>query len=216
MFVRAQVFSNGLAQPATPGQPVLSQLIPATNTTAGSATLTADQILSGHLQRSGPAAGFTDTWPSADSIVSAMLAAGLGPQVGDQFRLIYQNTVAFAMTYAAGTGIVTGTGTLNCAASSTRIYFHTLLATKPGTILVGNTVNSGDTLTGFTAAQIATVMPGMGVSGTGIAASSYIIGVNPDTGVITLNSGGVTADGSNIALTFFPRIRLDSIGVLAA
>jgi len=215
MFARARVGGGSLMEAAGPGQPILSQMVPTTNVTAGSATLTANQLLSGYLQRSGPGAGYTDTWPTADGLISAMLAAGLGPQVGDQFPLIYQNTVAFAMTFAAGTGIIAGVGTLNVAASVTRIYYHTLLSTKPQTILVGNEVNTDATLNGFTAAQLATIMPGMGITGTGVPALTTIIGVSPDAGTIEM-SANATATNNLIAFTIFPRIRLDSIGTLAA
>lgn len=216
MFVRPRVADAGLAGQAGPGQPLLSQLRPASNATAGSATLTANQIMSGWLLRSGPGAGFTDTWPSADSIITAMLAAGLGPQVGDCFKLIYQNTVAFAMTFAAGTGIISGTGTLNVAASVTRTYYHTLLSTKPTVVLVGNADNAGDFISGISAADCAKVMPGMGASGTGIAGGATVIGVSPDVGKIQLSAGGVTADGTNLPFTFNPRIQLDSVGTMAA
>jgi hypothetical protein len=216
MFSRARVDGSGLGERSGPGQPLLSQITSAANATAASATLTAEQILSGHLRRSGPGVGFTDTWPTADSIIAAMLAGGCGPQVGDCFQFIYQNLTALAMTFAAGTGIVSGTGTLNVAASVTRLYYHTLLSTKPTVVLVGNADNAGDFIFGLTAAQVANVMPGMGVSGTGIGAGALVLGVIPDAGRIQLVAGDVTADGTNLPFTFFPRIRLDSIGVLAA
>lgn len=218
MFRRAHVSIAGPTARANAGDTLMSQLVPVTETTAGNVTLTAAEILSGWIQRSGPGAGFTDTWPTADSIISQMPDV----QVGDCFQLIYQNTVAFAMTFAAGTGIVSGTGTLNVAASVTRIYYHTVLSNKPQSILVGSNTNASAVLTGFTAAQLATIMPGMGVTGTGIAANSVVLGVTGPTnsgngadGTVTLNNN-CTSTNANIPFTFFPRIRLDAIGTLAA
>lgn len=218
-FARAVIKEGGLGGQADPGQVLLSQLIPTTNATAGNATLSAAQVASGWLQRSGPAGGFTDTWPTADGLVALFPDVA----VGDCFQFIYQNTVAQVMTFAAGTGIVSGTGTLGAAASVTRIYYHTFLSTKPQVILVGNNDGVGAILTGFTALQLASVMPGMGVTGTGIAASSVVLGVTPGDGSndsvtggkITLNNNTTSAN-ANIPFTIFPRIRLDSIGVLAA
>ena len=215
MYSRARVDGSGLGDRAAPGQPILEQLQPQTNVTVGAATLTAAQVLSGWLQRSDPVAGFIDTFPSADSIIAAMTAGGLGPQVGDCFKFVYQNTVAQAMTFAAGTGIVSGVGTLNVAASVTRTYFLTLLSTKPTVVLVGTTTNTTLILSGFTAAQVAQVMPGMGVTGVGIGAAAIVTGVSPDAGTINVSVAS-TATAGNIAITFNPRIRLDSIGTQAA
>lgn len=206
------------------GSPLLSQLTPVANATAAGVTLTANEILSGWIRRSnGGGAGYTDVWPSAAEILAAMVAGNLGPSVGDCFKVIYQNTVAFLSTNSLGTGLVAGTGTLNVAASTTRIYYLTILATKPSVILVGATTSGNPNLRGFTAAQLANVMPGMGVSGTGVGASNYVTGVVAGDGTADLVTGGYvvtnvnsTATGNPIALTFFPRIRIDSIGVLAA
>lgn len=224
MFARGVGMQNGLGGMAGPGTPAFSQLVPNDEVTADSnQTYTAAQILSGWLRRTGPTAGRTDTWPTVDSIVTAMNNAGNGPSVGDSIQIIVQNLVAFALTFAAGTGIVSGLGTLNVAASVTRIFMLTFLSTKPQVILQGNTTNANKILTGFTADQLKNVMPGMGVTGTNIGASAVVVGVTPGDGTNDTSTGGkITVDvnstgtGSNIAITFFPRARLDSIGVLAA
>lgn len=224
MFARAIGKVGGMQSDLSAGSPVLSQLSPVNNATAAGTTLTAQEILSGWIRRSnGGGAGYIDTWPTADSIIAAMTASGLGPSVGDCFQVIYQNLVAFLSTNALGTGIIAGTGTLNIAASTTRLFFLTLLATKPSVVLVGSTTNTNPNLRGFTAAQLAGVMPGMGVTGTGVGASAVVLGVVPGDGTADLVTGGYvvvsvnsTATASVIAMTFFPRIRLDAIGTLAA
>jgi hypothetical protein len=216
MFARPMV-KTGQEAPASPGQPSLSQLIPAANATAAGTTLTANEILSGWLQRSnGGGAGYTDVFPSVDSLITALAAGGCAPGVGDCFRFIFQNTVAFLMTYSAGAGLVAGTGTLNVAASTTRIYFITFLSPKNTVTIPGVTTTTGNKfLTNISAAAMANVMPGMAVTGTGIGASALVVGTAPDAGTITVDVNS-TATADNIAVTFAPRARIDSIGVLAA
>lgn len=219
MFARSLIRNDGMQGEAPAGVPTLCQYTPQTNTTVGAAALTAEQILSGWLQRSGPAGGFVDTWPAASSIIAAMEAAGSSPQVGDCFDFWYQNTVAQAMTFAAGTGIVSGTGTLNAAASVTRFYRHTILSNKVQAIGVVSTTNANAVLTNVPTAFLQNVMPGMGATGTGIGASAVVLGVayNDTTGLGTITlSVNSTATADNIPVTFFPRIRLDSLGTLAA
>ena len=217
---RAILSGIGLGQRANSGDVLLTQLVPVANATAGNVTLTAQEILSGWIQRSnGGGAAFTDTWPSADSIILGMSDC----QVGDCFQLWYQNTVAFLSTFAAGTGIISGTGTLNVAASTTRLYMCTILANKPQKILVGNNTNASAILTGFTAADLASIMPGMGVTGANVPASTTVLGVTPGDGTNDPSTGGkvtmsANATGTNAAIsfTFFPRIRVDGLGTLAA
>lgn len=217
MFARAQITQGGMDSRAGPGTPLLTQLIPAANATAAGTTLTANEILSGWLIRSnGGGAGYSDTFPTADSMISAMNSAAMGPSVGDCFKFVFQNTVAFLMTFVTNTGLVSGTGTLNAAASTTRTYLFTLLSTKPTVTIPGVTTTSGNKfLTNISAANLATIMPGMGVAGTGIGASALVVGVSPDAGTCTVDVNS-TATADNISVTFNPRIRLDSWGTMAA
>lgn len=221
MLARPAVFMNGALGRAPAGVQELCQAAPIANATAAGVTLTAAEIVSGWIQRSnGGGAGYTDVFPPATDIIALLPDAA----VGDCFELYYQNTVAFLMTFGATpTGIVAGVGTLNVAASTTRLYRFTLLSTKPTVILVGNNTNANKIYTGFTAAQLANVMPGMGVSGTGVGASAVVVGVTPGDGTTDVTTGGkITVDvnststNSNIAFTFFPRIRIDALGTLAA
>lgn len=185
----------------------------AANATAGNTTLLVSDICQGILNRTGPAAGFTDTFPDANAVIAALD----NPQKGDSWFLWYRNGVAQAMTFAAGTGVVSGIGTLSCAASSTKLYLLTLLATKPQKILVGSNANASAVLTGFNNSDLANIEPGMGVTGTNVAASSVVLGVTPsDTpggATVTLNNN-CTGTNSNIAFTFFPRYQVDAVGVM--
>lgn len=63
----------------------------------------------------------------------------------------------------------------------------------------GNNVISNCSGANFTAAK---VRPGMGVSGNGIAAGTYITAVNIAGGTITLNAGATSGSNSNTTLTF--------------
>lgn len=213
MLSRPVSMNQGLLQPSFGGRPMLDQKSIGANATAGNVTLGVADIFGGILNRTGPAGGFTDTWPDADTILAALD----NPQKGDSWILIYRNGVAQAMTFGAGVGIVSGIGTLNCAASSTKWYLHTLLATKRTVILVVNTTNANAVLTGLDNSEIAQIEAGMGVTGAGIGASAVVLGVTPsDTpggATITLSVNS-TATAQNIAATFFPRIQLDALGVM--
>lgn len=200
---------DGFVAPVGGSNPVLSQRGIAANATAASTTLLVSDILQGILNRSGPGAGFTDTWPDANGIIAALS----NPQVGDEISLIYRNAAAQAMTFAAGVGIVSGIGTLNCAASSTKLYSMTVLSNRPTVIGVVSTTNTTVFLTNVPKSVIQQVMPGMGVTGTGIGAAALVLGVSEDAQTITVSVAS-TATADNIAVTFFPRVRLDALGVM--
>lgn len=121
-------------------------------TTVGAGVLTAAAIATGIIRRTGPVGGFTDTTDTAANIINALLCGSgqISPDCvpGTSFRLLYINTVAQAMTFAAGTGVVAGTGTLNVAASNVREYLVTVLNTSPVQIYQCATSNSGTTYTG--------------------------------------------------------------------
>lgn len=213
MYGRPAIFKDGQMISALATGPLLDQIGIGTNSTAASTTITVANISQGILNRTGPGAGFTDTWPDANSIIAAME----NPEVGDSWGLWYRNSVAFALTFAAGVGIVSGIGTLDIAASSTRLYRLTLLSTKPSVIVVASTTNANAILTNIRDADIKNVMPGMGATGTGIGASNIVLGAalgaTVDAGTITM-SVNQTATADNIAVTFFPRVRVDSLGII--
>jgi hypothetical protein len=219
MFVRPITRQSGLEQPAGPGNPTLAQLTADTLTTIGAGTVLAQSIAAGWLKRSGPVGGFTDTFPTVTSILAAM------PDlcVGDSFMFIYHNLTAQAMTFAGGTGMVTGSGTLDCGASKTLLYIMTVLSTKLTYTATGKTNNATKILNGFSSAKLANIQPGMGVTGTGIGASAVVVGLSYGDGSDDETTGGTvtvdvvsTATASNIAITFNPRMKVDSLGVLAA
>lgn len=189
-----------------PGEMVMEQSQVATDATAGNSTLTAASMMRGILDRSGPGAGYTDTTDTGDAVLAAMPFLA----IGDSFEFTVRNTVAFALTLAAGAGFALSGANTAIAASSVRRYMVQCLANKPTAVYAGNTTNASATVTGFTAAQLANLCPGMGVAGAGIPASTTILALNPSLGTITL-SAAATATGNVVALTFTPSFTIKGL-----
>ena len=193
-FVRAQM----------PGDGVLDQTQVFPITTAGAGTLTAAAMVAGIVDRSGPSGNYNETLDTADNLMAA------NPQfsAGDSFEFWYRNTVAFIATLvvAEGAELVANTAV---AASKVRRYLVTILANARRQVFNASTTNLSPTITGLTAAQAQTLVPGMGVSGTGIPAATNVLAVNSSTGTITLTANA-TATGT-VPLTFFPRYNIKGI-----
>jgi len=198
--------------------------------TVGAGTWTGAAIATGLIARSGSTAGYIDTTDTAQNIINAL--GGNSPEAdfvpGSTFRLRVLNTVAYALTFAAGTGVVAGSGTLSIAASSWRDYIVTILSALNTQILQCGTTNASATVT-FVLPSNATSLPFMGsngsigaisdlvgatVTGTGISAGTTVIGITQGVGGaigVTL-SANATATNANVALTFGPTVRFDGIG----
>jgi hypothetical protein len=161
-------------------------------------------MVAGIVDRSGPAGNYNETLDTADNLMAA------NPQLsaGDSFEFWYRNTVAFIATLvvAEGAELVANTAV---AASKVRRYLVTILANARRQVFNAGTTNVSPTITGLTAAQAQTLVPGMGVSGTGISAATNVLAVNSSTGVITLTANA-TATGT-VPLTFFPRYNIKGI-----
>lgn len=198
--------NNVQAQPLGARMLTQEQLIALT--TAGNGTITAAMLMAGIINRSGPAAGYTDTFPSADSLLQAQPELS----VGDAFRVLFRNTVAQAMTAAAGEGCVLGTS-VNIAASLTRDYLVTILGTGPRQLFQGTTVNADATITGIPLDVAANIQPGQGITGTGVPANTTVISVNQALGTLEM-SANATA-GATVTLTTFPRYQLQGLGAAA-
>lgn len=190
--------------------------------TAGAGTWTGAIIASGIINRTGPGAGYVDTTDTSTNILLAL--AGNGSLVdavpGTSFKLVVRNTVAYALTYAGGLGVKTGTGTLDIAASLVREYLVTILNSTPQQLLNCGTTNASAVVTFNTingaALPIGLITPGMTVSGTGITAGTTVLGVTQGQGGITgiTLSANATATNNPIGLTFLPTVQIDSIGTL--
>jgi hypothetical protein len=188
-------------------------------------TLTAPQLLSGILNRTGTAgAGYNDATPSAVEIVNSLLSGyvlgsaitqftgypaqqGVTPGLTSRLEFI-NNGTGFTSTITAGTD-VTLAGTMTVATNTIREFLITILNGTPQQIFSGTTTNSSAVVTGLTQGQTNLLTVGMSVSGTSIQAGSTIIAVNPGVG-ITL-SATATASGT-VALTFGPRVSVQNLG----
>lgn len=194
-FVRAQM----------PGDGVLDQTQVLAITTVGAGVLTAAAMVAGIVDRSGPVGGYADVLDTADNL----MAANPGFSAGDSFEFWFRNTVAFANTVAVAEGAELSGANTAVAASKVRRYLVTILANARRQVFNASTTNVSPTITGLTAAQAQTLVPGMGVSGTGISAATNVLAVNSSTGTITLTANA-TATGT-VPLTFFPRYNIKGI-----
>lgn len=221
--VRPSVFSGGMQRQATIGDVVLCGLLATAITTAGAATLTVGAILGGTIRRSGPAAGFTDTWPTAEQLCAALRSHGNNADhvPGMGFLVRYINTVAQANTMAvpANEGISLSTAVyssvVNCPASSYKDYFVELVsAPVAASTVTAGTANGTKRILLAAEAAPGSIVPGMSVYGTGVGASAKVTHLIYGTAGIKevwvdVNS---TADGSNIIVSLKPTVVVHSIG----
>lgn len=174
--------------------------------TVGAGTLLAALLVTNILTRTGPTAGYTDTTDTSANIIAAL---GSGVQAGDTFRFKYINTVAFAMTLAAGTGVTLGINP-NTAASSVKEYLVRVTNATPTATVVGNLDGTTAVITGLDFSETSLLSIGQVVSGTGITGGTTIIGIVP--GVSITLSAVTTAAGNNIAITAIPTVSITSLG----
>ena len=218
------IYDNGLQRQVQQGDVLAGgEVINSSLTTVGAGTILAALMTAGIVNRSGPTGAYTDTTDSAQNIINQLLSsayvgtgvtvggqsAGAGVQAGTTFRLRYINSVAFAMTLAAGSGVTLGSN-VNVNASSVKEYLVTITNGTPSQVYAGTTTNGSAVITGLLQSQTNQLSVGMAVTGTGIAASSVIVSIQPGVGV-TLNNNA-TATGSLVSLTFSPTVRIDSLG----
>lgn len=184
-----------------PGDMLMDQKKSYPVTTVGAGVIPAEAILSGIVDRSGPTAGFTDTFPSAAALLAACPMLGRG----DSFEFLYINGVAFAMTAAAAAGSADTLTNANVASSAVRRYMVTVLADGQPLVASAATTNGQAAVQLNNLLDAKSVRPGMAVSGTGISGGTTVIAVNANTGVVTL-SGNATATNGIVGLTFQPQV----------
>lgn len=229
-LVRARVTDGGMVREINPGDLLAGgeNILAGADTVAGGDTLTGAMFATGIIRRTGPTGAYTDTSPTSADIITALSGNNPAADVvpGSTFRLLFQNTVAFAMTLAAGTGVVLGTGTTTIAASLVREYLITILNASPPVTLQTGTVNGTKALTfvlpaGMTSYPIGpapnaiNITPGMIVSGTGITAGTKVLGITQGqggiTGVTTDTNSTATSVAAGVALTFSPVVQIDGL-----
>lgn len=223
MLARGLVTSGAVSsRPAGPGDVLCSGESYATLTTAGAGTILGSMIAAGILHRTGPGAGYTDTTDTAENILKALAGNDYAVNVlpGTTFRFLFRNTVAFLMTFAAGLGVIAGTGTLNVTASLVREYLLEVLNSTPTFTTLCSTAAASAIVTLLTPAAMGSITPGQLVSGTGITAGSRVAGVTIGSSVtrdnvdkitaITLDQNSASAQAST-NLSFSPVIRFNGI-----
>lgn len=204
-------------QKAGPGEMLMDQKKRYLVAGAGTQPIPAEAILAGIVVRTGPVGAYADTFPAADAILAACPAL----DVGDSFEFLFDNSAqAQANTPTGGTGITLVNG--GVTASLIKRFMVTCLAAGRTVILQGVTTNASATLSlagqGVSASQAARLaqqlQPGMTVTGTGIQASTTILGVNSVTGTVTLS---LTANATGTAgITFTPVVEIRGLYQAAA
>jgi hypothetical protein len=204
--------------------------------TVGAGTWTGALIANAIINRSGPIGGYTDTTDTGNNIIASLggawnynplspdplkpwaAFANLDALAGSSFRLLVVNTVAFLLTWAAGaSGIETGSGTLNIAASLWREYLVTVKNATPQQTFNAVTTNASAVVTfaNPSTQPVGAITPGMQVSGAGITAGTLILGVTHTIGYLsglTLSANAtLTSVATGVALTFSPNVRFDGL-----
>lgn len=218
-FVRPAIYDNAVVRQPQQGDLIANSeaILPVTST-AVAFQLTGSALASGIISRSGPAAAYADIFPTPVDLLSALLnnvyvGGGAVSPIGIQqflsFRLRFINSVAFANTLTAPTGVTLG-GVTAISASSVKDYLVTITNGAPQVIYSGNVTSGSAVLSNFFQTAMTNITIGALVSGTGIPAGATVIGIGNNNS-ITL-SANATATTVNTALTFSPTYRVDSIG----
>lgn len=222
-IVRNSVYEAGLQRRGLPGDNPAVGIVAATLATVGAGTITPAMLVTGYLRRTGPTAGYTDTFPTADQICAALRGfsafGDFTPGLGFEFRHI--NTVAYAATIAvpASSGISLSTSTFSTvtanAASQWRDYFIEFVsAPVPARQYSARTINGSKRIIFDADIPAGAIVNGMSVYGTGVGAAARVTNVIYDAAGISevLVDVNSTADGTAINISFTPTIVVHSIG----
>ena len=210
MLGRPNAAINSTPQPMQPGYRLLDgRAVSAIDGDNQAITLAA--IIAGIVNRTGTTANTADTLPTVTSICAAL------PSLvrGDSFAFSIRMANAHTNTLTLGTGM-TAVGTVNIVASNIRDYLLTLTSDNKQTVIIpcSTSTVTPRVLTGFTAAQIASIGIGMAVTGTGIGASAKVVAINLSNLSVTVDVDS-TATADNIAVTFTPQMNLFGNGTRA-
>lgn len=117
--LRLKVEDNGMARLSQAGDGPVLNLRDTALTTAGAGTLLAALLTSGFILRTGPTGAYADTIDTGANLDAAFPNAA----VGDTLDVFFSNSVAFACTITAATGVTLKTATANnvIAASTGRL-----------------------------------------------------------------------------------------------
>ncbi len=209
-FVKPVVYDGKFQRPMSLGDINASAELVGTLTTVGAGTLTGAVLATNILKRSGSTAAFTDTTDTANAIVAALTAISQ-PTAGDSWCVKYWNSVGYAATLAAGTGVTLAGNTVIPAGSTAELLIQ-LNNVTPSTVVACSTASS-ITVTGMTAAQTALISVGQLATGSGITAGTKVAAVVPGSGVI-LDTAATTTVALN-SLTFAPVVTITNLSASA-
>lgn len=225
MFARQMVREGGMQRPFQPGDNLANGVLPVTRNSNTGVTLTAAELLSGYIKRTGTAAGgISDTLPTADALVAAMAnlnggsfdsLAGLG------FEFLFNNTVGQVVTLAApaseGVSISTAaSGTSTVANNKVRHCMARFLSDPVRKVTAAATgVNATGVLTFGEVQDTGSIVSGMAVYGTNIGSGAIVSGViYGNYGITGVNVSVVNSGTVGSTITFSPRYELVSFGAL--
>jgi len=208
MFVLPAIFSGGMQQSLNRGDVIIGyeQLPPATDTTNTALAVTAAMMLYPVYVRN-PAGVSTDTYPTAQALITAMRVLFNGPGVpaGSAFRWRVINLSANLITGAvtANTGATMTRG--NVLASSWKDFLIKITNGTPARTVANITsVNGSAVLTGFGTADLQNLSVGMVVTNAIVNLQGQtIIGINLAAGSVTM-SGNANADSATNSIDFSP------------
>lgn len=180
--------------------------IPATDTTNTTLSYTAANLLSSTVYARNPAGVSTDTFPTADALITA-LSAGIGaanvvPGMTFRWRIINLSANLLTGAVTANTGVTMTRG--NVLASTTKDFLITITNGTPLRTCTGITsTNASAVLTGFTDTDIKNLSVGMVVTNAVAGQQgNTIIGINAASNSVTM-SGNSNATGT-ISPVFSP------------
>jgi len=221
MIFKPVIYDGSLQRQVFPGDVIGGAEIIQSLGTVGAGILTAALLTAGVLSRTGPVGAYTDTTDTAANIIAALvanysfqqsptngLAGGNAVQPGLSFRLRYINTVAFAATIAAGTGVTLGANTSTVNASSVKDFLVQVTNGTPPQTFAVNQTNGSAVLTGLTQFQTSQLSVGQLVTGSGV--SGNIISIQQGVGV-TLSANASSTLSLN-AVTFAPTVTITGLG----
>jgi hypothetical protein len=211
-----------------PGDTVLESQISAAVSTVGATTLTAAQLLTTNIYRSGSTAAYTDTFDTSSNLYQALAGNDNGPQLqpGLGFDLVITNQVAFAQTITLGAGMIAGSGTISSvSASSWRQFSFDFLCCQPPTTVVASGTSGSPNLTwtlqpGQQALQEGVAVTAVNIQvgataiGTSIPANTTVLSVTQGVGgtIGVVLSANLSANISNGAIAFVPTVSVSSPG----
>ena len=175
-------------------------------------TITGAILAKGIILRS-PAGASADPLDTAANIVAALSTYINGPLTpGQTFRFITITTTAQTVTYSAtaNTGVTVNRGAI--AASSGKEFLITIVTGTPAQTYTAMTTNASAVITGMTAAQTATLSPGMIVTNAvnGLQGTT-ILSVQPGVGVTMSGNANATSVAPGVAINFSPQIQMDGL-----